>query len=195
MSIDINHPDFNLGLDTTFGDKKLEDEYRAYANGPRHTYNDSRTKDALAQLKEENINASRSQKIVGDEFAADRLGHMMDCREFMTRLNKITTARYSSSAKNGMLGLQVYAPTSNGGEWTFVCGAQPGMVPEFSTMYFNSHNVPTSEKYRGWRTVLLRLILSGHISEDAATKEFGQPSGQEATYYRQQLHAFRNRKQ
>lgn len=193
MGIDLNHPDFNLGLDTTFNCQKLEKEYLQYALGDRATKVDSQTQELASKLHEENVANSKNQKIVGDEFAADRLGTVLDYRVFLQRLNKIIPARYSSFAKNKMLGLQVWAATSHGGEWQFVCGAQPFIVPEFSTMYFNSHNVPTSEKYRGWRTVLLRLILSGFVTEDQVIKEFGQASGRDSGPYRQTLHAYRNR--
>lgn len=195
MKIDNNHPDFDLGLNTEFNCKKLEAEYLKYALSDRVSSKDSQTKEFAAALHEENVSSSASQKFVTEEeFAHERLGTVLDARDFLTKLNEIIPARYSSATKHGMLGLQVLVPTSNGGEFQFVCGAQPYLVPEFSTFYFNSHGVPTSEMYRGWRTVLLRLVLGGFISEVRANKVFGEPLGKEAKRYREMMFNYRNRK-
>jgi len=189
-----NHPDFDLGLDTTFNDEKLELEYLKYATGPRHGSKDSQTSEMVSRLHEENTERSKNQRFVTeDELAYDRLGRLIDCRDFLRLLNKIIPARYRSATKHGLLGLQVWVATERGGEWQFLCGAQGGLVPEYSTMYFNSYGVPTSEKYRGWRTVLMRLILGGFASEEKVEKVFGPASGQEASRYRQMMHAYRNR--
>jgi hypothetical protein len=186
---------FNLGLDTSFADPKLELEYLKYATGPRHSVRDRKTEELQQQLHEENVTNSKGQRFVNpDDFSMERLGTVLSDKEFIRRLNRIIPARYSSSTRHGMLGLQVLSPTDTGGVWTFVCGAQAGIVPEFSTMYVNAHQVPTSEKYRGWRTVLLRLIMGNFVTEDAATKEFGPAAGFESRFYRQMLYNYRNRK-
>jgi hypothetical protein len=64
--------------------------------------------------------------------------------------------------------------------------------PEYSIMRFDEYNVPTKEKYRGWRTALLSLILAGVLTEAEADACFGKASGVASEFYREQLFAFRS---
>lgn len=45
--------------------------------------------------------------------------------------------------------------------------------PEWSLMKFDEFDVPQYEKYRGWRTALLRLIQEAVITEDEVDRAFG----------------------
>ena len=64
--------------------------------------------------------------------------------------------------------------------------------PEWSVMRFNEYDVPTCEKYRGWRTALLRLIQEGVLEEKEVDKAFGPVSmGEVSELYRQQLEDYR----
>ena len=63
---------------------------------------------------------------------------------------------------------------------------------EYSLMRFNDHNVPTKEKFRGWRTVLLVLILQGVLTEEEAHNAFGRPRGPASEFYQMQLQVQRN---
>ncbi len=47
--------------------------------------------------------------------------------------------------------------------------------PEWSVMRFDEFDVPTSEKYRGWRTALLRLMQEEVLTEEEVNKAFGEP--------------------
>jgi hypothetical protein len=66
-------------------------------------------------------------------------------------------------------------------------------MPELSMMNFDDHGAPLAERRRGWRTVLLQLLLSGFITEEAVDKEFGKPR-QDAAFdrYNGLLKAFRD---
>lgn len=67
--------------------------------------------------------------------------------------------------------------------------------PEWSVMRFNEWDVPTNEKYRGWRTALLHLIFANVITEEEAHRAFGKPIENEASeFYRQQLQTNRKRR-
>jgi hypothetical protein len=57
----------------------------------------------------------------------------------------------------------------------------------------DKRGLPLNEKWRGWRTVVLRLILKGFITEQQADKVFGPATGPAARRYREQLFEFRNR--
>jgi hypothetical protein len=60
--------------------------------------------------------------------------------------------------------------------------------PEWSVMRFNEYDVPTCEKYRGWRTALLKLMMDGVLTVEEVNKAFGEPTvGPASDFYYQQL--------
>lgn len=63
--------------------------------------------------------------------------------------------------------------------------------PEWSIMRFNEHGVATKEKYRGWRTAMLVLIVAEILTEAEADSAFGPPLGEAGAWYRLQLQAYR----
>lgn len=63
--------------------------------------------------------------------------------------------------------------------------------PEWSVMRFNYHGVATKEKYRGWRTAMLALIISDILTEEEVDRAFGPPIGEAGSWYRGQLQAWR----
>lgn len=67
--------------------------------------------------------------------------------------------------------------------------------PEWSLMYFDEWNVPTSERYRGWRTALLQMILKEVITEEEVDRAFGPVVLNPASeFYREQLQSYRARR-
>lgn len=178
-------------LDTSIS-PEFQDEYDAYANGPRHDRGTTETAELVSQLNEENTDAVKKYRFdQQDELKQIRSGQILSSRDFLKRLNTIIPARYTGYSRQGMTALRVLVPTENGGEWKFVCGVQLGYMHEFSTMYFDSHNLPTSEMYRGWRTVLIRLITGGFIDERKAHKLFGEALDFNGRRYREQLYYYR----
>jgi hypothetical protein len=64
--------------------------------------------------------------------------------------------------------------------------------PEWTVMNFDQWNVPVSEKYRGWRTALLQMILKNIITEEEVDRAFGPVVLNPASeLYRQQLQSHR----
>ena len=64
--------------------------------------------------------------------------------------------------------------------------------PEWSLMHFDQWNVPIAEKYRGWRTALLQMILKNIITEEEVDRAFGPVVLNPASeLYRQQLQSHR----
>jgi hypothetical protein len=64
--------------------------------------------------------------------------------------------------------------------------------PEWSLMRFDSFDVPTYERYRGWRTALLRLIQEELVTEAEVDRAFGPVQENEASQlYLEQLEDFR----
>lgn len=67
--------------------------------------------------------------------------------------------------------------------------------PEWSLMYFDEMDVPIRERYRGWRTPLLALIVNDVLTEDEVDRAFGPVSQNEASeLYRETLQSYRERK-
>jgi hypothetical protein len=63
---------------------------------------------------------------------------------------------------------------------------------EWSVMRFNEYDIPTKEKFRGWRTTLLVLIVAGVLTEAEANKAFGVPYGPASEFWHMQLQIQRN---
>jgi len=63
--------------------------------------------------------------------------------------------------------------------------------PEWSIMRFNQYGVATKEKYRGWRTAMLVLIVAEVLTEEEVDRAFGPPLGEAGSWYRAQLKAYR----
>lgn len=79
------------------------------------------------------------------------------------------------------------------GEFIRVDKLQVPLGPEFTVMRFDEYNVPTEEKYHGWRTAVLALIIRGVITEKQADAAFGKVVENAASsFYRQQLFEWRN---
>jgi hypothetical protein len=103
---------------------------------------------------------------------------------------------------SGRVGLNAWVKPELGtkaehlGVWVMktVTSLQDPLGPEWSVMRFNEYNVPTAEKYRGWRTALLALIIAGVLTEEQAHEAFGRPHGIASEFYRQQLYLHRARK-
>jgi hypothetical protein len=64
--------------------------------------------------------------------------------------------------------------------------------PEWSVMRFDEYDVPTTEKYRGWRTAMLRLIQEGVLEESEVIRAFGTVTHTDASeLYLEQLAEYR----
>jgi hypothetical protein len=63
---------------------------------------------------------------------------------------------------------------------------------EWSILRLDDHQLPAGEKYRGWRTVLARLVMRKVLSEVKANRIFGEPSGATSKIYKRTLFEFRN---
>jgi hypothetical protein len=68
-----------------------------------------------------------------------------------------------------------------------------GMMPEFSFIEYGPQDQPIKESKRGWRTVLLRMIKSGIITEKQVNEKFGEAAGLGSVPYNRQLWQHRNK--
>lgn len=170
-------------------------EVEAFAASDRYVEPTQQTTETFLRMREENTAAVREYRWEKQEELeredVDRVGQILSQEIFLRGLNRITTARYNTFSRRGRVGLSVLV----GSEWKYVCAVQLGYMQEYSVMTFDAHKLPLAESYRGWRTVLLRLITMGFISEQAAHEIFGPPQICDASLrYRRELWRYRNRK-
>src|SRR5271155_2080371 len=58
---------------------------------------------------------------------------------------------------------------------------------EYSTYEFDARDIPVREKERGWRTILMRFIKLGLVTENVVNEYFGYPHGEGSIHYQRQL--------
>ena len=156
--------------------------------------------DLADQMFEENVNAVRGYRWKSQAELAhwgSRFVNIMHQNEFLRKLNQVGElagfrASYNDFSRYGMRGLNM--TQRGGGRYKYSGTAvQAGWMPEYSIMYFDEHFLPTKEQYRGWRTVLLRLIDAGYANEDQVHQIFGKPTdGFGSRRYREELFLTRN---
>lgn len=89
----------------------------------------------------------------------------------------------------GVVGLYAWVDA----EYKYVNKLQVPVGPEWTLMRFDEYDLPTNERYHGWRTAVLALIRQRVITERQAELAFGKVVENDASlFYRQQLYEFRN---
>lgn len=175
-------------------DPALLEAMAEYASRVSDAAPSSQTKDELARLKQASQeSASEYQWLSPEEYKneGDRIGRIKHSVIFLNELRKAgVKCWYRDHPQAGKVTLIVQRgelPAEVG------CWCQLGFAPELSIMRFDEHGVPLAEKYRGWRTPLLQLILKGIISEKKAIEVFGKvPVTPAFARYNATLRSFRN---
>jgi hypothetical protein len=186
----------------TYGEEmeqKLTPEMEAAVAEYAQNYHDNssnQNKEELARWKEMNDQSMGEYRWCTKEEYADieaRVGRIMHSSEFINQLRNRLGIQcwYRQHPHADKLTLMVQRkdgclPPEIG------CWAKNGFMPEYTVMGFDDHGVPLAEKYRGWRTCLLQLIIKGIVSETKAHQVFGRAERQCADRYNSILHGFRN---
>jgi hypothetical protein len=103
----------------------------------------------------------------------------------------------ADNAINGRVGVSAWIVDKDTGLRTRrqVTTLQFPYGPEWSLLYFDQYDVPITEKFRGWRTAMLHMILANVVTEDEVNRAFGPvPLHFVSLYYRQQLQTHRQRR-
>lgn len=175
-------------------DEALELAMAEYAMNVSDAEGSSETKDELARLKQGSDEQAREyQWVTPEEYKneGDRIGRIMHHVSFLNKLRSAgVKCWYRDHPQPGKITLIVQRkdlPAEVG------CWCQAGFAPELSIMRFDEHGVPLAEKYRGWRTPLLQLILKGVIPQKKAEEVFGKVPVTPAFHrYNATLQQFRN---
>ena len=175
--------------------EQLEDEIKEYAEH-RHDKSDSQTEEELARLREENdAVAQEYQWLSPDEYEDEgaRIGKIMHSSELIKKLTEECgiPCWYRSHPQPKRVTLLV--DTTHGVKLPEVaCWVQLGFMPEYSIVNFDEHGTVLQEAYRGWRTVLLQLLLKKMVTEDVVTRVFGEAYGPASERYLSILRSFRS---
>lgn len=184
----------------TYGEELVKDDpallaaIAEYAERVSDAAPSTQTLEELARLQEANDSDKEQYRWVhAEEYRNEgaRIGRIMHSSVFISELRKAgVKCWYRQHPQAGKITLVVQRgdfPAEVG------CWLQVGFMPELSIMRFDDHGVPTTEKYRGWRTGLLQLILKSVISEKEAIEAFGRPPVTPAFHrYNSTLQRFRN---
>ncbi len=175
-------------------DPELLQAMAEYASRVSDAAPSSETMDELARLKEGSENQAKEYRWVSPEEyknEGERVGQIMHSSTFITKLRESgLKCWYVTHPLAGRVTLiiQLGALPPEMGCWCML-----GFAPELSVMRFDEHGIPLDEKYRGWRTCLLQLILKGAISQEKAEEVFGKPPVTRAfARYNATLRSFRN---
>jgi hypothetical protein len=163
-------------------------------SGPRVEKSSQQTWDEYYRLHELNLAARKKFRWENqDELKAKRTGRILHMNEFLGKLRS-TGLNCWYTDKGGMAGtLGLYV--SKNGIPTYIGFVQVPLMQEYEELHFDRFDVPLGPKRRGWRTILLKLIDAGFLTETEAHKVFGEPaSGPVSRRYREYLKYIRNRK-
>ena len=155
-----------------------------------------------ARMREMNYNSegTRRQRHPDQDFFYDkRPGKYLDCSVFLQKLLHVYPQLYVT--EGGVKGdLALYAtsgvskPEWSGASFKYLGYVTLGIMPEYSEYEFNERDVLQRCTQMGWRSVLLRFIQGGVLTEEQCNAEFGPPSGGVNSLWYKKLHDFRNAK-
>jgi hypothetical protein len=178
-----------------FNDAALVAAIEEYSQRVSDAAPTAQTDEELCRLQEQNENKAKEyQWLTPQEYAdaGDRVGKVKGVATFITQLQKAgLNCWYRRHPHPDKLTLVVVNELSKEAE--VGCWVQFGFMPELSVFRFDDHGIPTTEKYRGWRTCLLQIILKGFITQEKAEEIFGKPPTTKAFHrYNRTLQAWRN---
>jgi hypothetical protein len=176
-------------------DPKLEEAIKRYSER-RHAKSSNQNEEELCRQRGmSNDLAKQYQWVHPDEYEDEgpRIGRVKHSSEFISTLrNKFKLNCWYREHP------QPRKVTLVAQRWSLApevaCWVQLGYMPEYTVMRFDEHGVPLDEKYRGWRTPVLQLILKGLITEDRANRVFGYADGPVSGRFLNTLYGFRNRR-
>ena len=161
-----------------------------------HDNTSNQNKEELARQKELSEAAVDEYKWCSKEEYEDiqeRIGRVLHRSELVTMLREKLKLNcwYREHPHQDKLTLLVQR-TSND-EPIVGCWVKNGYMPEYTVMGFDERGVPVAERHRGWRTVLLQLILKGLLTEEKAHAVFGKAERRCSERYNSILYGVRHR--
>lgn len=144
------------------------------------------------RLREESTNAVRKFRFNHQQDFTEWVpGRIMHLPEFLLLLQKVRPDAFV--AERQILGLQGLGFIRQGKPVYSGTSVQATM-PEWSQLRVDIHGLPTRERYRGWRTVLLACIKGEFLTALQCDEVFGAPLGPRSKPWHRSLWEIRNRK-
>lgn len=187
-------------------DPRLEQEVQEYSNH-YHDKTSAQNEEELARWQEGNRQVAKDyQWVTPEEYEnmKPRIGRILYSDEFIRILRNKCGVKcwYRQHPHPDKVTLVILKPgrVEKGDGTRDVINAKPetgcwvqyGWMPEFSIMNFDPSGIPLAEKFRGWRTCLLQLIMKGVLTEEVAHKHFGAAFGPASERYNSVLYGLRN---
>lgn len=175
-------------------DPQLEDAIKRYEEN-RYESTSSQNQEELARQKELNAEIAKQYQFLHPEEYQDegpRIGKIMHSSVFINKLRKECNLECWYRQHPQPRKITLIVRRKEGLDPEVACWAQEGFMPEYSIVRFDEHNVPLDEKFRGWRTCLLQIIIKGIVSEEKAHAVFGKAYGPVSNRYNSTLYGFRN---
>lgn len=174
---------------------ELEEAVKQYSE-TKHVKSSAQNEEELCRQTElSDETAKQYQWVHPDEYKneGERIGKIIHSSELINKFRKEFHVdcwyREHPNPRKITLIVKKY-----GFEPEVACWVQLGFMPEYTIMKFDEHGAPLDEKYRGWRTVLLQLILKDILKEEDVKKHFGEATGDASKKYNSLLYEWRNRK-
>jgi hypothetical protein len=177
-------------------DPKLEDEIKRYSEHV-HEKSSQQNEEELCRQKELTAEVVKDYRWLDPADYADeeaRKGKVMHSSEFIKKLREECDLNcwYRDHPHQDKLTLLVQRKDKNAYP-EVACWVQSGFTTEFTIMRFDERGVPLNEKYRGWRTCLMQILLKGFLSEAVIEKVFGKAIGPAAFKYNSLFYEARNK--
>jgi len=151
----------------------------------------TQAKEEFHRLYEQNVGARKEHRFhKQEELQMRREGKLLHMNEFLRKLRLALPEgsgwRAWYNDKGGMantLGLNIFHTglfsgcTHLRGEPHYVGFCQVPIMQEFEELHFDHYNVPLGIKRRGYRTIFMRVIEAGVLSERRVHEVFGEPLG------------------
>lgn len=156
-----------------------------------------------ARLGELNFNSEgtkRQRHEDQEEFHKEheRVGRRMHTSVLLLKLQKLVPSLHVKTGNiEGDLALYQTAETPqakwDGKNFSYLGFVSYANLPEYSQYEFdNKLDIVIRESNRGWRTILLRFIKAGLLTEEQCDREFGHPSGRASLVWYKKLWQYRN---
>jgi hypothetical protein len=174
---------------------ELERQIQEYEKR-RHSKTSEQNAEELARWEEGNKELARQYQFLSPEEYRDegaRIGRILHSSQFLNILRKDLNLNcyFRTHPHKDKITLIAIRP---GGEPEVACWCARGFMPEYSIVRFDKYGVPLDEKYRGWRTPILQMILKGILKEKDIKKVFRNAEGPASDKYNSLLYELRNRR-
>lgn len=173
---------------------ELDAAVAEYAKHRHEGLGTAQSEETLAEWKEGNAAIAREYQFVKPEDYKDeaaRVGRIMGHDEFILILRKKLNLKCFYREMGHPQKIALWVVRAEGTPAESMGFVKRGLTTELSIMRFDDHGVPLDEKFRGWRTVLMNLVMKGFLKEHDVRRVFGRAKGPASEKYNAFMQQFR----